>query len=78
MSRNLDAAYDDIRMFNNYDINTNTYGYTVTTEWDYTQERPYKGDTIKDKRRMYIHYYYSIDKGAEDEALFDQKIVSLR
>lgn len=78
VKKNLDAAYDNIRMFNNYDINTNTYGYTVTTEWDYTQERPYKGDTIKDKRRMYIHYYYSIDKGAEDEALFDQKIVSLR
>lgn len=37
-----------------------------------------KKNLDKDKRRMYIHYYYSIDKGAEDEALFDQKIVSLR
>ena len=37
-------------------------GYTVQTEWDYTQERPYKGDVIKDKRRIYIHYFYSIEK----------------
>lgn len=26
---------------------------------------------------MYIHYYYSIDKGADDEQAFDQKIASL-
>lgn len=59
---NLDAIYDDIRMFTNYDESIETYGYTVQTEWDYTQERPYKGDVIKDKRRIYIHYYYSIEK----------------
>ena len=49
---NLDAIYDDIRMFTNYDESIETYGYTVQTEWDYTQKRPYKGDVIKDKRRI--------------------------
>lgn len=68
---NLDKVYDDIRMFNNYDDSTGTYGYTVLAEWNYTQERPYKGDVIKDKRRIYIHYYYSIEKGADDEQDFD-------
>ena len=63
---NLDAVYDDIRMFTNYDESIETYGHTVQTEWDYTQERPYKGDVIKDKRRIYIHYFYSIENGAED------------
>ena len=47
------------------------------TEWDYTQERPYKGDVIKDKRRIYIHYFYSIEKGAEDEQAFDKRIAGL-
>ena len=74
---NLDAVYDDIRMFTNYDESIETYGYTVQTEWDYTQERPYKGDVIKDKRRIYIHYYYSIEKGAEDEQAFDKRIAGL-
>ena len=64
-------------MFINYDEGINTYGYTVTADWDYTQNRPYKGDVMKGKRRMYIHYYYSIDKGADDEQAFDQKIASL-
>ena len=74
---NLDAVYDDIRMFTNYDESIETYDYTVQTEWDYTQERPYKGDVIKDKRRIYIHYFYSIEKGAEDEQAFDKHIAGL-
>lgn len=75
--KNLDDIYDDIRIFTNYDEGINTYGYTVSAEWDYTQKRPYKGDAIKDKRRIYIHYYYSIEKGADDEQAFDKRISSL-
>lgn len=75
--KHLDEIYDDVRMFVNYDEGINTYGYTVTADWDYTQERPYKGDVIRDKRRIYIHYYYSIDKGADDEQAFDQRIAGL-
>lgn len=62
IKNNLDDVYDDIRMFNNYDDGIAAYGYTVSAEWDYTQERPYKGNVIKDKRRIYIHYYYSIER----------------
>lgn len=77
VKKNLDAVYDDIRMFMNFDESTNTYGYTVMTDWDYKQNRPYKGDVIKDKRRIYIHYYYSIDKGADAEIAFDKRIARL-
>ena len=77
IKKNLDRVYDDIRMFNNYDEGLSTYGYTVTADWDYTQDRPYKGDTIKDKRRIYIHYYYSIERGADEEQAFDKKIATL-
>ena len=77
IKKNLDVIYDDIRMFTNYDESIETYGYTIQTEWDYTQERPYKGDVIKDKRRIYIHYFYSIEKGAEDEQAFDKRIAGL-
>lgn len=78
ISSNLDEVYDDIRMFINYDDSIATYGYIVFSQWDYTQERPYKGDVIKDKRRIYIHYYYSIEKDADDEQVFDKRIASLR
>ena len=75
--KHLDEVYEDIRMFVNFDESINTYGYTVSAQWEYTQERPYKGDVIKDKRRMYIHYYYSIENGADDEQAFDKRIASL-
>ena len=75
--KHLDEVYDDIRMFVNFDESINTYGYTVSAQWEYTQERPYKGDVIKDKRRMYIHYYYSIENGADDEQAFDKRIAIL-
>ena len=75
--KHLNDIYDDIRMFNNFDESIATYGYTVSADWDYTQDRPYKGDVIKDKRRMYIHYYYSIEKGADDEMAFDKRIAEL-
>lgn len=70
----LDAAYDDIRHFQNYEPGLDTYGLTIPVEWDYVQDRPYKGDTINETRRMYLHLYYNIDKGAEDERNFDNKI----
>lgn len=72
--KNLDEVYDDIRMFNNFDEGLNTYGLTVSAEWNYTQDRPYKGDTIEEKRRIYIHYFYSIEKGADEEQAFDRRI----
>lgn len=77
IKKNLDDIYDNIRMFTNYDEGISTYGCTVNTEWDYSQERPYKGDVIKEKRRMYIHYYYNIEKGADDEQAFDKRIATL-
>lgn len=77
IKKHLDEVYDDIRMFYNYDDGISTYGCTVSTEWDYTQERPYKGDVIREKRRMYIHYYYSVEKGADDEQAFDKRIAGL-
>jgi hypothetical protein len=36
----------------NFDEATNTYEYAVMTDWEYRQERPYKGDVIKGKRRI--------------------------
>lgn len=67
-------VYDDSRLFQNYEQSLDTYGYTVLTDWNYTQDRPYKGDTITGMRGIYLHLYYNIDKGAEDERNFDIRI----
>jgi len=74
----LDEVYDKIRSFEHYSPNHDVYGYTVSSEWDYKQERPYKGDVLKEKRRIYIHLYYNIGKAAEDERKMDVLLAALR
>lgn len=73
----LDAIYDTFRSFENYSEKYELYAHTMQSEWKYTQERPYKGEIITDKKRIYIHYYYNIDKAAEEEKAFDKKLLTL-
>lgn len=76
--KELDIIYDRFRSFEHYSEKYELYCHTVQTEWLYTQYRPYKGDTLSEHRRIYIHYYYNIDKAAEDEKAFDRKLIALR
>jgi transposase len=76
--KEIDAAYDGMCMFTNYDQDHELYARTTATEWNYTQARPYKDDVIKEKRRIYVHIYYNIDKAADDELSLDRHLVALR
>ena len=53
--KELDQVKDELDSYSNYNENHHVYAITVTSEWDYIQERPYKGDTLEEKRRIYIH-----------------------
>lgn len=73
----LDSNLDNMRTFYNYDENHQIYGVTVPSEWNYTKKRPNKKDVVHEKKRIYVHLYYNIEKGADDEIAFDKKISSL-
>lgn len=74
----IDREADHIRNWNHYNENYELYIHSETIKWDYTQERPYKCDVLKDDRRMYLHLYYNPAKALEDEMNFNRKILSLR
>jgi transposase len=74
----LDNVYDDIRTFQHYSSNHDVYGCTIASEWNYSQQRPNKGDVLKEKRRIYIHLYYNIGKAAEDERKTDMLFAALQ
>ena len=74
----LEKVYDEFMTFESFDEDYELYSTTVTYEWPYSQERPYKGDILKDKRRVYIHYYYNIDRAAEDQKDFDRRLMALK
>lgn len=76
--KELDTIYDGFRTFEHYSEKYELYCHTVQTEWLYEQHRPYKGDTLTEPRRIYIHFYYNIDKAAEEEKTFDRQLIALR
>jgi transposase len=78
LSFELDTVYDDLRTFEHYNEAYQLYSTTVQSTWHYTQEKLYKGDTVEDKRRIYINLYYNIDKAAEDQKNFDKKLMVLK
>jgi transposase len=76
--KELDVIYDTFRSFEHYDENYELYCRTVRTTWNDTQEHPYKGETVQESHRLYIHYYYNIEKAAEDEKAFDRRLIALK
>lgn len=71
------AHRDELRSFQNYDDNSGIYGMTVRTEWQYSQVRPNKGDTVHENRRVYLHLYCNNERRAEDERTLDQYLGQL-
>lgn len=76
--KEIDKVYDTIRSYENLDEQHGLYSTTLLTEWDYMQERPYKKDVLTEKRRIYLHVYFNIDKYADDEISFDKKLLNMR
>lgn len=74
----IDKVYESLRSFENFDEQHELYSTTALTEWNYQQQRPYKKDIITEKKRVYLHIYFNIDKYAEDETNFDRKLMSMR
>lgn len=64
----LDQVRSSLHSWTNYHQEYNLYATSVTIAWNYSQERPYKGDTIKGKRRMYLHLYYDQERASEEES----------
>ena len=64
--------------YGSYNSELELYIFTKTISWDYEQSRPYKGDTIKGERRMYLHLYYNPDKQVDDAKAFNRKLDMLK
>lgn len=76
--RELDKVKDELDSYANYNENHHIYAMTVTSEWYYTRERPYKGDVLEEKRRIYIHLYFNAEKAAADRTILEDRITALR
>lgn len=64
--------------FEFYDSDFNLYVFSKTIAWDYEQQRLYKGDTIHENRRMYLHLYYNPEKQVYDAKNFNRRMLQYR
>lgn len=74
----LDTVRDKMRVWPHYNQDYQLYMYSLPVTWDYAQDRPYKGDTIKADRRMYLQLYYSPERALEDEKTFNSSMAILQ
>lgn len=74
----LDTVRDTMRSWTHYSQAYQLYTYSLPVTWDYVQDRPYKRDTLKADRRMYLHLYYSPERALEDEKAFNNRLAILQ
>jgi len=74
----LDAVRESMRRWTHYSPEYDLYAYSLPVKWEYSQERPDKGDTLKGERRMYLHLYYSAERALEDEKRLNTLLYTLQ
>ena len=74
VSRRLDKIRDDFVTRFNYNSEMKLYIQSFTEEWNYTEEHPRTGETISEKRRVYLHYYYNDQKATDDKDRFNHML----
>lgn len=84
-STSLSYAKDAIRehgasmkTWERYNDKYELYVHSNKIAWDYTQERPYKGDVVSEDKRMYLHLYFNPEKAVEDQKNFNRFMSKLK
>ena len=78
IQNNLTDIYEDICSYENYLEDYELYAKTVSTTWEYSHKRAYKKDIVKKSKRVYLYYYYNIEKASEQKKMFDKKLIEYR
>ena len=74
----LNKVRDEIGNWDHYNPNLNLYISTSTITWNYSQQRPYKGDTIEGERRVYLHLYFDKERETLEAHKFNLLLLSLK
>lgn len=73
----LEVERENLGLWTNLQTQFGAYGICRTIDWAYEQERPYKGDVLKDTRRAYLHVFYNPEKAARDQVEMNDYLTSL-
>ena len=73
----LEEERTNLQLWSNLHSQFGVYGICRTIEWEYEQERPYKGDVINENRRAYLLLFYNPEKAAKDQTDMNEYLTSL-
>jgi transposase len=73
----LEEERENLKRWSNMQAQFGIYGVCRTIEWEYEQERPYKGDVLREKRRAYLLLYHSPEKAAKDQLDRNERLANL-
>ena len=77
IAREKAAVAGSFRDWEHYSVDYDLFAHSQSIKWAYSQERPYKGDTLIGERRMYLHLYFNAEKAVEDERAFNRLLYAL-
>jgi transposase len=78
VQKELDGNRESIRTWANYSQKYDLYASSSSIAWEYSQDRPYKGDKLKSQRRIYLHLYFNSEKALEDEKNLSSLLCALQ
>jgi transposase len=60
-----------------YSSRHGVYFESLLTEWNYSETKPRKGETVKDTRRLYLHLFYNDQRATDDKIAFNKMLDQL-
>ena len=78
VKKELENARGTIQNWSNFNPQYNLYTSTSMINWQYVQDRPYKGDTLSGERRAYLHIYFNKEKETEDAYKLNRLLIRLK
>jgi transposase len=78
VKEHLDIHRTSLRDWTHFNDDHEVFAQCIPIRWDYAQERPYKKDTLKGERRMYLHLYFNTERAAEEELRLARKLMTLQ
>jgi len=64
--------------YEHYNSKLDLYVFSKTIIWEYEQYRPYKNDTLRESRRMYLHLYFNPEKCSDEMRALNRKLDHLK
>jgi transposase len=57
-----------------YNSETGLFILMRTVEWEYEQLKPHSGETVREKRRLYVHIYYNDQQSTDEKVRFNKRL----